>query len=355
MSLQDVTLDAAGTLHIDLGAPDDPSGQLIATGTVTLAGTLTVGTLPGFTGDGSYTLIDNQGSGAVAGVFADPPQGAMVHVGAYGFHIAYTGGTGNDVVLKPNKPPLAVDDTYKIPKDQTLVVASANGTLANDSDADSDSLTAVVISGPSHGTLTFNVDGSFTYTPAAGFTGTDTFTYQAFDGAASSNTATVTITVVPGEKQLFDGDAVTPGADVTPLTLAQLQPLLDEAIRRWVAATGDAQVGVRLQQAQVHITALSDAVLGLEGDNDIWIDLDAAGHGWFVDPTPGDDSEFDIAIDGSERHAGSDSAAAGRVDLLTVLEHELGHVLGLSDDSGTDLMATTLGLGVRRLPGPGMP
>ena len=55
--------------------------------------------------------------------------------------------------------------------------------LANDTDADGDALTAVLIAGPAHGTLTLNADGSFTYTPAAGYNGTDSFTYRASDGA----------------------------------------------------------------------------------------------------------------------------------------------------------------------------
>ena len=50
-------------------------------------------------------------------------------------------------------------------------------------------------SGPSHGTLTLHADGSFTYTPDAGYNGTDTFTYTATDGDLTSVAATVTITV----------------------------------------------------------------------------------------------------------------------------------------------------------------
>jgi hypothetical protein len=68
--------------------------------------------------------------------------------------------------------------------------------LANDSDGAGDPLTASLVKGPSNGTLTLNADGSFTYTPATGFTGTDTFTYIASNGIIKSNVATVTITVV---------------------------------------------------------------------------------------------------------------------------------------------------------------
>ena len=66
--------------------------------------------------------------------------------------------------------------------------------LANDADADS-SLTAVLVNGPSHGTLALNADGSFSYTPAANYNGEDSFTYTANDKQALTNTATVTLTV----------------------------------------------------------------------------------------------------------------------------------------------------------------
>src|SRR5262249_49927830 len=69
------------------------------------------------------------------------------------------------------------------------------GVLGNDSDPDGDALTAVLANGPANGTLTLNADGSFTYTPNAGFAGSDSFTYRANDGAASSSPATVNITV----------------------------------------------------------------------------------------------------------------------------------------------------------------
>ena len=95
-----------------------------------------------------------------------------------------------------NDPPVAVNDAYAVKPNATLTVP-APGVLANDGDVDSPSLTAVLVSGVSHGTLTLNADGSFTYTPATAYKGTDSFTYKANDGAADSNVATVTITVTP--------------------------------------------------------------------------------------------------------------------------------------------------------------
>ena len=68
------------------------------------------------------------------------------------------------------------------------------GILTNDSDPNPGAtLTAILVSGPSHGGLTLGSDGSFTYTPAAGYSGTDSFTYQANNGLANSNVATVTL------------------------------------------------------------------------------------------------------------------------------------------------------------------
>ena len=95
-----------------------------------------------------------------------------------------------------NDAPVAVDDAYSTDEDTPLSVAAA-GVLANDSDVEGDPLAAVLVSGPANGTLTLNTEGSFTYTPNANFNGTDSFTYTASDGQATSNTATVTITVNP--------------------------------------------------------------------------------------------------------------------------------------------------------------
>lgn len=90
--------------------------------------------------------------------------------------------------------PLSADDFYSTPAGQTLTV-SGSGVLTNDYDADGDAMTAQVVTQPSNGSLTLNSNGSFTYIPHTGFTGNDTFTYQASDGILASNTSTVTITV----------------------------------------------------------------------------------------------------------------------------------------------------------------
>lgn len=103
------------------------------------------------------------------------------------------------------------------------------------------------------------------------------------------------------------------------------------------------------------MTDLPDDLLALNAGDVVWIDDDAAGAGWFVDPTPSDDAEFRARGRGRELRATGHSPAAGRVDLLTVLLHELGHVLGLDHGETAGLMAPTLSEGTRRLPGMGEP
>jgi len=80
--------------------------------------------------------------------------------------------TATITVTSPNVAPVAVNDSYSTNEDTVLTVA-APGVLANDSDQDGNSLSAVVVTGPTHGSLTLNADGSFTYTPAANYNGSD--------------------------------------------------------------------------------------------------------------------------------------------------------------------------------------
>ena len=81
---------------------------------------------------------------------------------------------------------------------------AAPGVLGNDTDADADQLTAILVSAAGHGTLALSEDGSFTYTAEENYTGTDTFSYQASDGQAVSNPASVSINVRP-ERIFADG------------------------------------------------------------------------------------------------------------------------------------------------------
>jgi len=100
-------------------------------------------------------------------------------------------------VTPTNVAPVGTADVYTTGKNAKLSVTSANGLLSNDTDANGDTLKAKLVSGPTKGTLSFNTDGSFSYTPVKNFQGTVTFKYAVTDGIATSAAVTVTIGVGP--------------------------------------------------------------------------------------------------------------------------------------------------------------
>jgi VCBS repeat-containing protein len=135
-----------------------------------------------------------------------------------GFRVAAANSGGTTPV---NHPPAAVNDTYSLAGNTTLTVA-VPGLLGNDTDADGNALTAVKVTDPAHGTLALLATGAFTYTPAANYSGSDSFTYKANDGTADSPAATVSITVtgypVPAMAGLAPA-SVTAGAASFTLTV----------------------------------------------------------------------------------------------------------------------------------------
>ncbi|MBP0003338.1 MAG: tandem-95 repeat protein [Cyanobacteria bacterium SBC] len=106
-----------------------------------------------------------------------------------------------------NDAPVASNDSFTTDEN----VAFSNNVLSNDSDPDGDSLTATLLSNPSQGNLTFNGNGSFTYTPNANYSGGDSFTYEVNDDNGGNDTATVNITVNPTIG--IDKISGTPGDD----------------------------------------------------------------------------------------------------------------------------------------------
>jgi VCBS repeat-containing protein len=141
--------------------------------------------------NGNILVADEGEDGRLIRV--DPTTGVQTIVSHGG---SFVDPIGVAVFPAPNSVPTAADDAYSTPEDTPLTEA-APGVLGNDTDPDGDPLTAALESGPSHGTVTLNADGSFDYTSDADFNSTDTFTYKANDGTADSNIATVTITVIP--------------------------------------------------------------------------------------------------------------------------------------------------------------
>src|SRR5207244_11332788 len=118
---------------------------------------------------------------------------------------------------------------------------------------------------------------------------------------------------------------------------AHVSPLLDVAMARWAAAGADTS---SLGDIHIQISNLGGTTLGLASGTTIYLDTNAAGWGWFVDATPWDDSEFTTPGDQGEQN---------RMDLLTVLEHEVGHLLG-KEHAASGVMAETLSPGKRLAP-----
>ena len=107
------------------------------------------------------------------------------------------------------------------------------------------------------------------------------------------------------------------------------------------AFTLDSEQQAALAAAEVTVADLPGLVLARNNGTQIEIDRDAAGHGWFVDNTPAEDSEFD-----ANGRALTGSGADSDIDLMTALMHELGHVLGFEHGDST-IMAASLTTGVR--------
>jgi hypothetical protein len=151
-------------------------------------GTVTYTPGAGFTGSDSFTYTIGDGAGGA-------PSTATVTVA---------------VLAGPNTPPVATDDAFFGDEDTVI----SGGVLANDEDPDGDdaALTAALVSGPANGTLVFNPDGTFDYTPDADFNGPDSFSYVADDGVDQSAPATVTLTVTPvNDAPVANDDAASGG------------------------------------------------------------------------------------------------------------------------------------------------
>src|SRR5213075_3203231 len=148
-----LTVVAPGVLANDSDVDGDPITAILvdspAHGTLSLNadGSFSYTPVVNYNGPDSFTYKANDGQ-------ADSPTNATVSI----------------TVTPVNDPPgtsgaIVADDAYTTPEDTTLIV-SAPGVLDNDTDVDGDPLTAVLVNGPAHGTLSLNSDGSFTYTPS---------------------------------------------------------------------------------------------------------------------------------------------------------------------------------------------
>jgi Fungalysin metallopeptidase (M36)/Bacterial Ig domain len=155
-------------------------------------------------GGGTMTaaVVSNVSNGAlvlaVDGGFTYTPNAGFTGTDTFTYRAVTAVGVGNaaavPITVGPAFPPTTVNDTYSTLFETTLNVATP-GVLANDNANGGSAVTAVLVDNVSDGVLTLAANGGLSYTPNAGFTGADTFTYRAVTNSGPGNVATVTITV----------------------------------------------------------------------------------------------------------------------------------------------------------------
>jgi hypothetical protein len=147
----------------------------------------------------------------------------------------------------------------------------------------------------------------------------------------------------PAPEMLVAATAATTTAPADAnVTQAQLDPIVAAAVERWSQALGGADIGAALGGVVFVVGDLKGQALAQTVGNVVVIDINAAGHGWFIDPTPDDDAEFTGQSASGALKAPASSPAYGRMDLLSVVMHEIGHLLGFGHDA-TALGSVTAG------------
>jgi VCBS repeat-containing protein len=207
---------------------------------------------------------------ATAGANATTYQDSGLSAGkTYYYRVRSTNSVGSSTfcaavsatTLPTNRAPVAAGDSYTMNM-STVLNAAAPGVLANDSDADKNVLTASLVTGPAHGTLTLNANGSFVYTPWPGFNGSDSFVYRAYDGTAYSANATVSFTV-----NWVDTAAVSLLATASPLAtdsvLAAAASTTESTKTTWtdVDLSASAQWSSRLASQRQRARAIDNGLL----------------------------------------------------------------------------------------------
>ena len=180
-------------------------------------------------------------------------------------------------------------------------------------------------------------------TIAFGYTGANLYPLAGGWGNASWTGA-------PGELVLA-GTPPVATAGLSGITSSQLQPIVGAAVADWAAAGASPEALATMNAASFQITTLASGDLSRAEFGTVYLDATADGYGWLVDPDPTSTTAFGSPSAGGQSTA-IDPNALAHIDLLTVVENELGQIAGLSEVAGasTDIMSGTIGTGIRRDP-----
>ena len=278
---------ATSTTVASSGSPSVSGADVTFTAHVTTSGTGNPGGQVRFFDGAAQIGEDNlNGAGNASISVNNLAEGSHSITAVYQGSTTFVGSTSSAIVQEVqagNGAPTAVADAYGVDEDGTLAPNAAAGVLANDDDPDSDGLTAVLGTGPTHDqSFTLNADGSFSYVPDPDFNGQDSFTYQATDGTLSSSTVTVTITVTAvndAPSFISGGDVAASGPFSQPWATGSAGPA-DESSQTLTYVTSVDPSGSLLFTVQPSIAAdgtLSFTPLGPPGTAEVTVHVEDTG------------------------------------------------------------------------------
>ena len=282
------------------GTPDGQSAQLVQAPQHAYSFTLMA--------DGSFTYV---------------PLANYFGTDSFTYQVIDNGDTSNVATVTlnisaVNDAPVAGDDSESTLEMEPVTI----DVLANDSDVEGTALTPpVILTGPAFGTALVNADGTITYTPAAGFTGTDTFTYMVSDGSVGTvATVSVTVDALPPGVTIRDGELFVSGSEDSDNIVIRRQGTSGLRVTTLIDGQMESKVYTGITAIRIHVRggddrvsiartlALPVTVVGGEGND-------------FITTAGGQDVVYGDAIDGSGdgddtifTGAGNDFVSAGNGD-----------------------------------------